>query len=194
MPPTELNPQLWLENHGDALFRYAMLRLRKQTAAEDMVQETLLAAWASRDSYAGQAQERTWLISILRHKILDYLRQNKQDSPQSLSSTADPAIDVAFNSWGHWKNPPKKWVTSQTHNVETQEFWDTFHDCLSKLPDSLAHAFTLKMLDEQSPEEVCKVLGITTTNLWVMLHRARARLRTCLEINWFTPPTPPPTT
>lgn len=179
------DPQAWLAEHGDALYRYALLRLRDTGAAEDMVQETLLSAWQNRASFGGHSSPRTWLIGILKHKIADHLRRRMREA--SLPDIPDDDImDRLFedDADAHWRRAPSLWENPQ-EALRQQQFWAAFLACLDGLPERQANAFNLCELDGLSGDEACKVLGLSTTNLWVLLHRARLRLRECLEHNWF---------
>jgi RNA polymerase sigma-70 factor (TIGR02943 family) len=177
------SPAAWVDAHGDILFRYALLRLRSRDAAEEVVQETFLAALKSRDTFRQAAAEQTWLIGILKHKILDHFRNRKRDN--STADAPDPAIDRAFTPNGHWKDPPKRWAVDASILLERAEFWEIFNTCMADLPESMADAFALRILDDTDPATVCQVLTIAPTNLWMLLHRARTRLRKCLEAKWF---------
>jgi len=174
----------WLDAHGDALYRYAFLRLRDGAQAEDLVQETLLAALESKSRYAGRAAERTWLIGILKHKLIDLLRRQNREQPLADLTETDEDIEALFLRNGHWKTPPAVWA-NPVACLEQQEFWRVLNDCLAALPARQARAFTLSELDGLGGDELCKLLGATATNVWVMLHRARLRLRECLESRWF---------
>ncbi len=179
------DPQAWLAEHGDALYRYALLRLRDTGAAEDMVQETLLSAWQNRDSFGGHSSPRTWLIGILKHKIADHLRRRMREAPHP-DIPEDDILEQLFEDDGsaHWRRAPSPWDNPQ-EALGQRQFWAAFLACLDGLPERQANAFSLCELDGLSGDEACKVLGLSTTNLWVLLHRARLRLRECLENNWF---------
>jgi len=182
---TLTDPDRWVEDHGDALFRYAVLRVRRSDTAEELVQETFLAALKSRQQFDGRAAERTWMIAILKRKVVDFLRQRDRERPASSVSGNDPWLDSLFNERDRWRTPPGNWGPEPEANLERGEFWDVFRSCLQKLSARLAGAFQLKVVEEQKTEEVCKVLRISPTNLWVVLHRARLRLWQCLNDNWF---------
>jgi RNA polymerase sigma-70 factor (ECF subfamily) len=177
------DPAAWLSEHGDALFRYALLRLGSRSAAEDAVQETLMAALEARDSFAARSSERTWLFGVLKHKVLDQIRRAVRDEKPG-AAESDPA-ERLFDQRGLWKAAPAKWGKDPAQTFERQEFWAVFFDCLDGLPPHMASAFTLRERGELEADKICKILGVTATNLWTMLHRARARLRECLESNWF---------
>ncbi len=172
----------FVDDHGDALFRYALQRVQDQTTAEDLVQETFLAAIQARDSFRRQSSVRTWLISILRHKILDRLRKECRGGQPD---TSDDVIDRCFDERGSWVHRPGKWSVDPASLLEQEEFWVVFKRCRDALPGQIQTAFSLRVMSEMKAEDVCKNLQVSPTNLHVMLHRARARLRACLEANWF---------
>mgnify|MGYP000250596965 CR=1 FL=1 len=177
-------PESWLAEHGDALFRFAALRVRDATTAEDLVQETFLAALTQRD-FRGDAAERTWLVAILRNKICDHLRKRCRELPLSPDEEGDAVVDGLFHPAGHWKRLPLACDYDPAQLSENAAFWAAFRVCRDALPERQAAAFTLRCLDDAPAEAVCQELGISPTNLWVLLHRARTRLRACLEAGWF---------
>ena len=182
-----LKPQTWLENYGDFLYRYARQRVADRQVAEDLVQEAFVGALSAIDRYSGDASERTWLVGILRHKIVDHYRRAGQH-PTASASDPDPDPDPGrqfFDRRGHWKRWPARWAADPESRVEQDEFWAMFHECVSKLPQRLGDAYRLREISRLDGKEVCDLLGITPTNLWTQLHRARLLLRQCLEINWF---------
>jgi RNA polymerase sigma-70 factor (ECF subfamily) len=179
----ELNPATWVEQHGDFLYRYAVVRLGRPEAAEDVVQETFLGALRGREQFQGGCSERTWLVSILKRKIIDQLRRKGREQPVG-DLGADDWESELFDRRGHWKKVPRPW-TNPDAAVESAEFWTVFSGCLGKLPQRLAEAFSLREMDGVDSAEVCKVLAVSPGNLSVMLHRARLRLWRCLGINWF---------
>ena len=180
------SPTTWVDRHADALFRYVVVRVKDRHVAEDLVQETFLAAIKSGGSFRGQSEERTWLIGILRHKLVDHLRKSGREKTVSDGAEGDDSFSQSvFDRFGFWKKDHNEWSSAADDVVEKEEFWATFKKCLEGLPAQQAEAFALKIMDDVPAEEVCKVLSVTPTNLWVMLHRARLRLRGCLEANWF---------
>jgi RNA polymerase sigma-70 factor (ECF subfamily) len=185
------DPSLWVDRHGDYLFRYAMFRLRNSSLAEDMVQETLLAAFQAADTFAGRGSERTWLVGILKHKIIDHFRRISREVSPNESEEQSFEHDEFFRKageWiGHWDPDyaPAEWQTNPATLLEQSEFWEVLNRCLSPLPPRIASAFTLREVEGLSSEEICEILGISVNNLWVMLHRARMHLRHCIELNWF---------
>ena len=183
--PAAIDPAAWVDNHGDVLYWYARARVRSDHAAEDLVQETFLAALAGKKSFRGESAERTWLVGILRHKVLDHLRAAGRLRPVGEIMGTDAEIDALYTDRGSWKKPPRDWGGEPEAVLDRAEFWEVFDECLGGMPPRLAEAFSLRVIDGMESAEVCKVLGSTATNIWVMLHRARARLRACLEANWF---------
>lgn len=184
-------PENWVDQHGDVLFKYAVVRTRDASIAEEIVQETLLAALQSYDKFAGESSERTWLIGILKHKIIDHYRRVSRLSAYQPETEANLEHPEIFQQSGEWVDHfnfeigPCEWQMPPDKAVEQAEFWAAFTHCLTGLPPRIASAFSLRELEQLSSEEICKVLEISTTNLWVMLHRARAHLRYCLEKKWF---------
>jgi RNA polymerase sigma-70 factor, ECF subfamily len=178
-----------IEAHRPYLMRYALLQLRDPTAAEDAVQETLLAALQAGSRYAGKSTVRTWLTGILKHKIIDHVRRQSRETPldEDREQIADGDSDVAnlvFAEDGHWRDFPADWGAPD-HSFESKQFWQVFEMCVQMMPAKTARVFVMREVLELSTEEICKELGITTTNCWVMLHRARLALRECLESKWF---------
>lgn len=175
------NVERLVSEHAEALYAYALMRVGQRESAEDIVQDTLLAALQSWESFAGRSKERTWLIGILRHKILDFFRRN---SPRE-----DPDQDKwraeYFDKARHWKDKMVNWGEDPESLAENSEFWQVLQGCLRELSQIMARAFIMREMEGMSAEAVCKHLEISETNLWVRLHRARLQLRRCLEVNWF---------
>ncbi len=184
---TAADPERWLQDHGDYLYRYALRQLRDSVQAEDMVQETLLAAWQSVAAYTGRSAEKTWLTGILKHKIIDCLRKQLREVPvddiTALSDSPDSGIDQLFDARGHWITPPRHWG-SPHKTLENRQFIEALQRCLERLKPTLARVFTLKEISGNSNEEICAELGITAGNCGVLLYRARMGLRQCLEALW----------
>jgi len=186
-----LDPARWLEEYGDFLYSMAYLRLHDPAAAEDAVQETLLAAWKSRERFAGLSSEKTWLAGILKKKIVDQLRRAFRDGSNQDPGDGEDIEDAGYypsgKYKGHWiaREGPTAWGDNPQDALERQEFWAVFEQCLGLLPPRLSAVFVLYELEEMPADDICRELGITPTNLWVMLHRARKRLRLCLEQRWF---------
>ncbi len=173
----------WLELHGDALFRFARARLGDRTLAEDLVQETLLAALQSRDRFEERSSVRTWLFSILRHKIADAYRRG--EAAEAGGAGKSPGIlRRFFTPEGFWRNVPSRWKGPQMELLD-EEFWEVLDGCLGALPGPLSAAFSLRTLEQAEVPEICERLGLSPGNVRVRLHRARLLLRDCLERKWF---------
>ena len=189
------DPERWVEEHGDYLFKFALARLRDVTNAEDMVQETFLAALKGGQSFAGRSAEKSWLVGILKHKIMDYYRKaGRETSFTDLEFYSDEESDrfipdgLFKGGWIHDAGRelgPMEWSADPGASLDSQAFWKTFHDCSSKMPRNVAAVFTMREVDGVESKEICALLNISENNLWVMLHRARMALRRCLETNWF---------
>jgi RNA polymerase sigma-70 factor (ECF subfamily) len=188
------SPERWVDEHGDALYRYAYLRLRDRDTAADVVQETLLAALGARKNFAGDSSQRTWLIGILKHKLADHWRRVARTAtlePLPEADDPDELLERVFDAANrdHWRVRPPAWSDPETA-LEDKQFWHALSECIAALPPAQAQAFSLCEFDGLDGAEACKVLGVAPTNLWVMLHRARLRLRQCLGNNWFGRETP----
>jgi RNA polymerase sigma-70 factor (TIGR02943 family) len=151
--------------------------------AEDLVQETLLAALKGRSRYSAAASERTWLMAILRNKVIDQRRRDRRQD-QYLADV-DPAVEGNFNRFGKWRKPPSRWTPNPQSLLESQEFWAIFHSCMLALQVHMREAFALRVVEGLDASETCRILEITSANLWTLLSRARERLRRCLEGKWF---------
>ena len=174
-----------MDEHGDALYSYALSRLKNTASAEDVVQETLLAALKSGKTFSGRSSARTWLIGILKHKIVDLIRKENREQPIDEIEIMEEPEELFFDKKGHWRVKPVEWQVNPGKILEQKEFMAVLFQCMEHLPDRLHRLFTLRELEDQDSDFICKELGITPTNLWVMLHRARMRLRGCLTENWF---------
>ncbi|WP_445366634.1 sigma-70 family RNA polymerase sigma factor [Methylomonas sp. BW4-1] len=184
----QLNEALMAE-HRPVLFRYALLQLKDKELADDAVQETLLAAWQSSANFEGKAGLRTWLIGILKHKIADHWRRSAREVATSDFDQIDNGEDEAdedafFMSNGHWNGGPTTWNDPEAA-LKQQEFWTIYETCQNNLPPRMAKVFMLRELVGLEAEEVCRETGLSDANYWVTMHRARLRLRECLEIRWF---------
>ncbi len=178
-----LDARQWVDDHGDALYRFAMAHVHNVHAAEDRGEISFLGALELCEQFEGRSHVRTWLIGIIKHKISDHFR--RQRKTHLLSEVTPDLEENLFDDRGMWKDPPKNWGVSPSAEVERNEFWDVFRRCLDALPVSLQQVFLLREVDGIESGEICKELEISSTNLWVMLHRARHQLRRCLEVKWF---------
>jgi len=178
-----------IQQHRGYLLRYASLQLRDAGAAEDAVQDTLIAALEGRDRFAGKSSVKTWLTGILKHKIIDHMRRQSREQPL-ISGDANSdhneaeAVDALFLQDGHWRQPPSDWGDPDKA-LENKAFMAVFEQCAKNLPAKTARAFMMREVMELSTDDICKELEVSTTNCWVILHRARLSLRECLEMKWF---------
>jgi RNA polymerase sigma-70 factor (TIGR02943 family) len=178
-----LNPNLWVEKYADQLYTYTYVRINDTGMAEDIVQETYLSAWKNRDSYKGEASEKNWLFSICKNKIIDHYRKKTHQ----LARPAEFDIsDAFFNEEDHWTSEagPINWGIEDHHSIEKKEFYTILALCKSKLQELQQSVFVLKFMEGQDSVAICKVLNITASNYWVLIHRAKLQLRNCLHKNW----------
>lgn len=184
----QLNPDQWVDAHADYLFRYALIRVRDQPVAEDLVQETLLAAYEARERYDGRTPERAWLTGILRHKLGDHFRRQKREPSLRRDERLPHELEDRFDDLGIWRREPsggpEDWGEDAASLMQRQEFMAALRDCLAGLPPRCADAFVLREMDAEPSHRVQELLGISASNFWVLLHRARMQLRLCLESNW----------
>ena len=177
------NALAWLDRHGDHLYRFAMLRLRDAAASERAVQETLLTALKGEAVFDGQGSERTWLVGILRHKILDRLR----DLVAFQTFPVSHGVQADFEEDGQWRraSAPVDWHDAPPQPVKQQKFQEVLDRALSSLPARMSAALILREIDGTDIDEICEVLNISRANLRSILHVARMEMRRFLEINWF---------
>lgn len=182
----QLDATKWVNDYGDMLYRYALPRVNDSDVAKDLVQDTFLAAWRNHDNFKGEISEKNWLYAILKNKIIDHFRKASTRLTDSLPGMADD--DPYFDEVQHWKQAanPGEWNTESDGLVTKKEFYKVLQDCKTKLKQIQDTVFTMKYLDGLESEEICKVLNLTTSNYWVLIHRAKLQLRACLEKNWFT--------
>jgi len=182
MPPAA-DFRAQLEALRPYLLRYASLQLRDAAAAEDAVQEALLAALAGQAGFAGRANLRTWVTGILKHKIVDVIRRQARE-PVLPEQTEDDDFDGLFRRNGHWAGRPVPWADPDGA-LEQSQFFRALELCLERLPARTAQVFMMREHLGQETAEICKELGVTPTHCWVMLYRARMTLRECLQQTWF---------
>jgi RNA polymerase sigma-70 factor (ECF subfamily) len=176
-----------IDSHRRYLLRVAQLQLRDPDLAEDVVQEAIVAALSAREGFTGKSSLKTWLTGILKHKIVDAIRQ-KQRQPVALATLDEEAdlddFDALFKENGAWEAPPAEWGDPEGA-LHRRQFFDIMEFCLEKLPANTARVFMMREVMELESDEICKELTITANNLWVILYRARMALRQCLEQHWF---------
>lgn len=183
MPSHKLDPNRWIDRYSDYLFNYTISRVNDREMAKDLVQETFFAALNSMKNFKGEASERTWLISILKRKIIDYYRKINSKKGQA-------EVKINYNEEdnnGDWleeqvSDPFDKTAEDQ---MENDELGNAIFQCLDKLPEKQAAVFKMKTIEGLDTETICNELNITASNLWVIIHRARTALADCMEKNWF---------
>lgn len=180
-----LNTQTWLDVHGDYLFSYAFLRVKDTHVAEDLVQETLLAAVTARNTFSNQSTVRTWLTGILKHKLIDYFRRQGREIviADLIDQDDGDYLDHFFEANGRWIDKPESFPDPESV-FQQKQFWKVFQDCLSGLRPRQAEVFLAKEIHGMSNEEICKHFSLNPTNVWVLMHRARLSLHKCLKIHW----------
>ncbi len=172
----------WVDDYGDYLYKFAVSRLHDRSAAEDAVQDTLLAAMRSHQRFSSVSTERTWLTGILKHKITDQYRSMFRTISFSSFSSLDETDAFFFRSDGHWAEDftPRDVAADQAANLDRKEFVSSLRSALAVIPKRLATVFTLREIEGLETSEICSLLNITSDNLFVMLHRARIQLREVL--------------
>ncbi len=190
-PNKSINPEHWLDKYGDNLFAWAYHRTGKRALAEDLVQETFLSALKSMKNFRGDSNEKTWLFSILKNKIIDHYRkafvkyemeESRLESPQSGESFPGKY----FDNTGSWNKDqqPHNWHEEETHLLDDIEFQAVLKMCLDYLPEKWRALVLLKFMEEKQTSDICKELNISSSNLWVIMHRAKLQLRRCIEENF----------
>lgn len=180
----QINPNQWIDLYSDYLFNYTITRVRDRETAQDLVQDTFMAGLKSMKNFKGEASERTWLVSILKRKIIDYYRKINSKKGQA-------EVRVNFSQEGDeegsWleKKVADPFDKTAEDTIENTELGLAIHECLSKLPQKQADVFKMKTLLGYETEAICNELNITASNLWVIIHRARTGLASCLKENWF---------
>ena len=182
---SKLPPEDWVAEYGDYLYRYAFSRLRDANAAEEVIQETFLAGIRNLEQYRGTGSQRGWLLTILKRKIIDFVRnRNKNENLISAEDEQDPTA-LLFDGSGKWKDHSLRWNWDPEQPLQSQELWEIVQKCLTNLPNSQADVFVLSVMEEMDSSEICKSLDITPSNYWVRLHRARLGLAKCVDAKWF---------
>ena len=182
MSQETLEPQQWVENYADMMYRFTLVRVKDPEAAEELVQATFFAALKSQHSFAGRSSEKTWLFGILKHKTMDYFRSSKKNI--SIDLTSEESDRIHFDAAEHMVPKPVNWNMDPEKAAENKELAQVLAKCLKELPEKFHRVFVLKEMEGLSSEEICNEFNIKPTNLWVILHRARNQLKLCLESNW----------
>jgi RNA polymerase sigma-70 factor (TIGR02943 family) len=179
------NPKTWVKLHADYLYRYALTKVQDEQLAKDLVQETFLAALEKSANFKGESTERTWLTAILRNKIIDVYRKRSSLSSHTEELANNEEEEFFDSEKGHWNPPyyPRSFGT-ESDLLTNKEFAAILQQCLKKLPGLWLSVFTMKLIDEEQTETICKELKVTASNFWVIIHRAKVNLRSCLQKNW----------
>jgi len=166
------------------LLRFARTQLRNEAWAEDAVSDTLLAALEKPQAFAGQSQLKTWLVGILKHKVVDQLRRHSREATVLVGEDGEDLDELLFLPDGHFRDMPQEWGSPEAC-FNQRQFFEVLEACMEHLPPAQGRVFMMREWLELDTDEICKELSITATNLWVILHRARLRLRECLQASWF---------
>jgi RNA polymerase sigma-70 factor (ECF subfamily) len=182
--PSVLDPDAWVDRYSDYLFRYAFSRLREANAAEEVVQETFLSGIRYYEQYSGRGTERSWLLGILKRKIIDFVRRrNKHAGVAPYENETDLTAQL-FDETGNWKGGGIGMAAEPGKQVEMSELWGVVRGCLGTLPSGQADVFTLSVIEEMDSADICEELGISSSNFWVRMHRARLGLAACVDQKW----------
>ena len=182
--PIKLDPESWIDEYGDYLYRYAWSRLRDANSAEEVVQETFVAGVRYQDQFRGKGSERGWLLAILKRKIIDFVRRRARSRQENqFEEHADPTLQL-FDENGRWKKGMLPDM-SPDRQMQASELWQIVRDCLDGLPQSQSDVFVLSVMEDLPSDEICRQLDITPSNLWVRLHRARLGLARCVGAKWY---------
>ena len=182
--PHSVDPTTWVDQYGDFLYRYAALRLRDTNGAEEVVQEAFLSALQHVDQYQGKGSERAWLLGILKRKVIDHVRARNRTTNLA-EDEGNELSDALFDRRGNWSSAVQSTVCPPLDSLERQEFWRILQTCLDSIPTRQADVFVLREMNDISTEEICKDLGVTASNVWVLLYRARLQLSNCMKSRWY---------
>jgi RNA polymerase sigma-70 factor (ECF subfamily) len=183
-------PETWVDQHGDALYRFALGRVSDPELAADLVQETFLEGLHARASFRGKSSPRTWLTAILKYKIIDEFRRSRRLPGMAEEPPTERATGHFFDRRGRWKTPPGRWGDEPDAILDRREFWEILGRCALRLPEHLADAFLAVELGDLDRDRACEQFEITAANLATRLYRARRLLRHCLETHWFAETAP----
>jgi RNA polymerase sigma-70 factor (TIGR02943 family) len=184
MPKHQIDPNKWISLYSDYLFNFTISRVNDRDLAKDLVQDTFFAGLKSMKNFKGEATERTWLVSILKRKIIDYYRKinsNKGKAEVRMTYNSDS------ESEGDWleERVADPFDKTAEDKLENEELGDAIYNCLGKLPKKQAEVFRMKTIEGLDTETICNELNITASNLWVIIHRARTAMASCMKKNWF---------
>lgn len=176
-----IDVEKWIDTYGDLLFSYAIVRIKDESIAADLVQNTFLAALTATGSFQGKSSLKTWLLGILKHKIMDYYRVKQKESV--LQDTELDSIGPGdFTTEGKWVEKPKAWHHSPEEVLENNEAQKMLWDCINALPERMRLLFMLREIDGESTETICERMNLSISNFSVLLYRTRHKLRKEFEI------------
>ena len=178
------DPSSWVELYGDRLYQFALSRVRDQALAEDLVQDTFMSAIRAIESFEGRSSIQTWLRTILKNKIVDHFRKSTRRGSEVRLEDYEEIPAVGFGTLGIWNVYVPNWGKSPDAALENDQFLKVVESCLGKLPERHREVFQLKFLKDLEAEEICKILSLSSSNYWVILHRGRLALRQCVQENW----------
>ena len=183
----QTEPACWVERYADYLYSYAFARLNDEELARDLVQDTFLSALEKAESFRGDSSEKTWLTAIIKYKIVDvYRKKSSLPAIKTISRFNDSEeefFDPELNNWKkeHW---PQPFGVEEHDPLHNKEFMNVLQMCMQKLPELWFSVFKMKHMDDESTENICKQFRINSSNYWVIIHRAKVNLRSCLQKNW----------
>ena len=183
-PPVTASFASQVEALRPQLLRFARSQLRNDAWAEDAVSDTLLAALEKPGSFAGQSQLKTWLIGVLKHKVVDQVRRHTREATLLTTEDGEDLDESLFDRSGHWREALQDWGNPELA-LGQRQFFEVLQICCDQLPVVQGRVFMMREWLDLDTDEICKEMQITSTNLWVLLHRARLRLRECLQARWF---------
>jgi RNA polymerase sigma-70 factor (TIGR02943 family) len=174
----------WVQLFTHSLYAWACYKVSDKTTAEDLVQETFLSAYQSLGNFRSESSPKTWLFSILNHKIVDHLRKKMKDPMRNEGSIG---LENYFDRWEAWNKEarPQEWTATEQELLDNPEFRNALQQCMQRLPGKWGAAVQLKYLEEKEGTAICQDLEISPSNFWQILHRAKLQLRKCLELHWF---------
>ena len=181
-----LDSKRWVEQYANQLFKFAVSRIGNSELAKDLVQDTFLSALKNADGFRGDISEKNWLYTILKNKIIDHYKSKARAITSSLNEQLEKMNDY-FDEDGNWHSmaKPTHWLVNDLQNIETKEFYGILDSCKKKLNELQHMVFTMKFMDDMNSDNICKELNISSSNYWVLMHRAKLQMRACLEKNWF---------
>ncbi len=185
--PHTLVPEKWVARYADYFYSYSYMKTNDAELSRDLVQDCFLSALQYKDSFKGESSEKTWLARILNNKIIDHYRKKRPtDDYETYLNSTENAFEQAFfgeNEYGRWTQriPPMQYANAADAHVQTQEFQAGLDICLHKMPPKIKRVFVDKYIDEKTADEICAENEISNSNYWVIIHRAKVLLRSCLE-------------